>query len=97
MTTSLRLERALLYNSLCRIRAVIGQTHQENSKESLMLPKTRDLLNLRWESEANLSLFLFLLVVVGFVLPSIGVEKNNLPLYADITFSVVLVVGAAIA
>ena len=62
-----------------------------------MHAKTRDLLNLRWESGANLSLFLFLLVVVGFVLPSIGVEKNNLPLYADITFSIVLIVGAAIA
>lgn len=62
-----------------------------------MHAKTRDLLNLRWESGANLSVFLFLLVVVGFVLPSIGVEKNNLPLYADITFSIVLIVGAAIA
>jgi hypothetical protein len=31
------------------------------------------------------------------VLPSLGFEKHNLPLYADITFTVVLVVGAAIA
>jgi hypothetical protein len=66
-------------------------------KEPLMHAKTRDLLTLRWQSEANLSLFLFLLVVVGFVLPSAGFEKSNLPLYADIAFSVVLVVGAAIA
>ena len=35
-----------------------------------MHAKTRDLLTLRWQSEANLSLFLLLLVVVGFVLPS---------------------------
>ena len=62
-----------------------------------MRAKTRDLLTLRWQSEANLSLFLFLLVVVGFVLPSVGFEKSNLPLYADVAFSVVLVVGAAIA
>jgi hypothetical protein len=62
-----------------------------------MHAKTRDLLTLPWQSEANLSLFLLLLVVVGFVLPSVGAEKNNLPLYADIAFSVVLVVGAAIA
>jgi hypothetical protein len=41
--------------------------------------------------------FLFLLIVVGFVLPSVGFEKNHLRLYADIAFSVVLVVGAAIA
>jgi hypothetical protein len=46
-----------------------------------MRAKTRDLLTLRWQSEANLSLFLFLLVTVGFVLPSLGFEKSNLPLY----------------
>lgn len=62
-----------------------------------MHAKTRDLLTLRWQSEAVLSLFLFLLVVVGFVLPSAGVEKNNLPLYGDTAFSVVLLVGIAIA
>jgi hypothetical protein len=62
-----------------------------------MRAKTRELLTLRWQSEANLSLFLFLLVAVGFVLPSLGFEKSNLPLYADIVFSIALVVGAAIA
>jgi hypothetical protein len=62
-----------------------------------MHAKTGDPLTLRWKSEANLSLFLFLLVVVGFVLPSAGVEKNNLPLYADTAFSVLLLVGIAIA
>jgi hypothetical protein len=62
-----------------------------------MHSKTRDLLTRSWQSEANLSLFLFLLIVVGFVLPSLGFEKNNLPLYADIAFTVVLVVGTAIA
>jgi hypothetical protein len=62
-----------------------------------MHAKIRDLLALRWQSEANLSLFLFLLVAVGFVLPSLGFEKNNLPIYEDIVFSVVLAVGTAIA
>jgi hypothetical protein len=62
-----------------------------------MHSRTRDLLARGWRSEANLSLFLFLLIVVGFVLPSLGFEKHNLPLYADITFTVVLVVGAVIA
>src|SRR5277367_4147699 len=59
--------------------------------------KTGDLSSRDWWSEANLSLFLLLLILLGFVFPSLGVEKNNLPLYADIAFSVVLVVGAAIA
>jgi hypothetical protein len=62
-----------------------------------MHSKTRDLLARGWQSDANLFLFLFLLVVVAFVLPSIGFEKHNLQLYADIAFSVILVVGAAIA
>jgi len=62
-----------------------------------MHSKTRDLLTRSWQSAANLSVFLFLLILVGFVLPSLGFEKNNLPLYADIAFTVLLVVGVAIA
>jgi hypothetical protein len=62
-----------------------------------MQAKTRDLLTLSWQSQANLSFFLFLLVIMGFVIPSVGLEKNNFPLYADIAFSVGLVVGAGIA
>jgi hypothetical protein len=62
-----------------------------------MHTRTRDRLALSWQSEANLSLFLFLLVVVGFVIPSVGLEKHDLRLYADISFSVVLLLGAVIA
>jgi hypothetical protein len=58
--------------------------------------KTRDLLSHSWQSQANLSFFLFLLVVVTFVLPSMGFEKSSLPIYSDIAFSFALVVGAAI-
>jgi hypothetical protein len=39
---------------------------------------------------------LFLLVIVGFAIPSVGLEKNNFPVYADIAFSVVLVAGSGI-
>jgi hypothetical protein len=62
-----------------------------------MHSKTRDRLTRSWQSEANLSLFLFLLILVGFVLPSVGFEKNSLQLYGDMAFSVVSLVGAAIA
>jgi len=62
-----------------------------------MRGKAHDLLPFTWESEANLALFLFLLVIVGFVVPSVGIERHDLPLYADIAFSVVLMVGTAIA
>jgi hypothetical protein len=60
--------------------------------------RTRGLLTRKWQSEANLSFFLFLLIVVGFVLPSVVSEKHSyLPLYSDIAFSTLLVVGVAIA
>ena len=62
-----------------------------------MHSKARDLLARGWQSEVNLSLFLFLLILAGFVLPSLGFEKHNLPLYGDVTFSIILVTGAAIA
>lgn len=62
-----------------------------------MHAKTRNFLTLSWWSEANVSFFLLLLIVAGFVLPSAGIKRNNLPLYADITFSVLLLVGAALA
>ncbi len=62
-----------------------------------MLSKTRSLLARTWQAEAYLSLFLCLLVLLAFVIPSIGVEKHGIPLYADMAFSVASVVGAAIA
>ena len=57
----------------------------------------RELVIRSWYSVANLSMFLLLLIIVGFVLPSVGFERNNLPLYSDCVFSLVLVFGAAIA
>jgi hypothetical protein len=66
-------------------------------KELLMHAKTRDLLTHSWQSQANLSLFLLLLVFVGFVIPSVGLEKNHFSVYGDIAFSVVLVAGSGIA
>jgi hypothetical protein len=67
------------------------------TKELLMHSRTRALMKQSWQSEAYLSVFLFLLIIVGFVFPSIGLEVDNLPLYADIAFSIVLVVGTTIA
>jgi hypothetical protein len=50
-----------------------------------------------WRSGTSLSVFLFLLILVEFVLPSLGFERNNIPLYGDVAFSIVLIVGCAIA
>jgi hypothetical protein len=49
------------------------------------------------QSGTVVSVFLLLLIVVEFVLPSLGVEKNNLQLYDDIAFSIVLIFGCAVA
>ncbi len=62
-----------------------------------MRSKTRELIARGWQSQANLSFFLFLLVLVAFVFPSIGLEKKTLVLLEDIAFSIVAAVGAAIA
>jgi hypothetical protein len=40
---------------------------------------------------------LHLLIVVEFVLPSLGFERNDLQLYGDIVFSIVLIFGCAVA
>jgi hypothetical protein len=61
-----------------------------------MHSKTGDLLVRGWQSR-NLSFFLLLLVLTGFVLPSLGFEKHNLSLYADVMFDIVLIAGTAIA
>jgi hypothetical protein len=57
----------------------------------------REFFPRQWQSEANLSVFLLILVVVGFVLPSLGFERNNLGLYATVGFSILSIVGTAIA
>jgi hypothetical protein len=62
-----------------------------------MFLKTRDLLTRSWQSQANLSLFLLLLILVVFFLPSVGFEKNSLHFYNDAAAAVVAVVGTAIA
>jgi hypothetical protein len=59
--------------------------------------KTRDLLARSWQSQVNLSLFLLLLILTAFVLPSVGFEKNSLPLYDNFAVSVVTIVGTALA
>jgi hypothetical protein len=48
-------------------------------------------------SQAGVSLFLLLLILTVFVLPSIGFERNHLKLYGDIAFSVLLVFGTVVA
>ena len=59
--------------------------------------KARAIIAESWQSQANLSFFLALLVLIGFVLPSLGFGRNDLKLYSDIGFSLLLISGVVIA
>ncbi len=59
--------------------------------------KARALITESWQSQANLSFFLVLLVVVAFVLPSLGFGRTDVQVYSDIAFSLLLISGVAIA
>jgi Ion channel len=50
-----------------------------------------------WQSQANLSFFLILQVVISFLLPSLGFAKDDLRIYADLGFSIMLISGVALA
>jgi hypothetical protein len=69
----------------------------EDATESFMPLKTRDLLTRSWQSQANLAVFLLLLILTTFVLPAVGFEKDSLSLYDRAAGSVLAVAGAAIA
>ena len=59
--------------------------------------KARALITESWESQANLSLFLTLLVALGLVLPALGFGKNDEVRYSNFCFSLLLISGVAIA
>lgn len=58
-------------------------------------PKAHDLLVQTWQSKANLSLFLVLLVVTIFILPTVSVRPQHLRFFADIVFTLILGLGVA--
>jgi hypothetical protein len=59
--------------------------------------KVREVVTQTWQTEANLSVFLALLVLVIFVIPSLGLERSAERLYGNLGTSVILVCGAAVA
>lgn len=60
-------------------------------------PKARDLIAQTWQSQANLSLFLVLLVISVFVLPAMGGQRVDIKLASDIVGSLMLIAGVAVA
>jgi len=59
--------------------------------------KARALIKQSWQSQANLGIFLALLVTLGLVLPSLGFGKNDEIRYSDFCFSFLLTSGVALA
>jgi Ion channel len=59
--------------------------------------KVREVIAQSWESQANLSLFLALLVLLVFVVPSLGLERADERLYSEFASSVLLISGVTIA
>jgi len=59
--------------------------------------KARGFIKESWQSQANLSFFLGLVVTLGFILPSLGFGRNDELEYADVGFSLFLISGVAIA
>jgi hypothetical protein len=73
------------------------QEHAIRAKRDAVRSKARGIIIDTWQSQANLSLFLMLLVLTAFVLPSIGFGKENTRLYSNGAFTVLLLSGVAIA
>jgi hypothetical protein len=59
--------------------------------------KARGIIVDTWQSQANLSFFLVLEVLIAFVLPSLGFGRKDIRLYSDLGFSILLISGVAIA
>jgi hypothetical protein len=59
--------------------------------------RAQGLITGTWQSQANLSLFLVLEILIAFVLPSLGFGREDSQRYGDIGFSIMLLSGVAIA
>jgi hypothetical protein len=59
--------------------------------------RAKGLITETWQSQANLSFFLALEILIAFILPSLGFGKEDVLLYSDIGFSVMLISGVVIA
>ena len=75
-----------------------GKSLQERTRNVKGAVRTRakGIIVDSWQSQANLSFFLVLQVVIAFVLPALGFGKEDVELYSAIGFSVMLVSGVAI-
>jgi hypothetical protein len=59
--------------------------------------KAKGLISETWQSQANLAFFLALLILIAFVLPSLGFGREDTARYSNIGFTILLISGVAIA
>jgi len=71
--------------------------HAVRRKSDAVRAKAKGIIVDSWQSQANLSFFLVLEILIAFVLPALGFGKGDTRLYADFGFSVLLLSGIAIA
>jgi len=71
--------------------------HAVRRRSEVVRRRARGIIIDTWQSQANLSLFLVLEVLIAFVLPSLGFGRKDVRLYGDMGFSILLISGVAIA
>ena len=59
--------------------------------------RAKGLITESWQSQANLAFFLALLILISFVLPSLGFGRDDVALYSNVGFTVMLLSGVALA
>src|SRR5271170_5826367 len=69
----------------------------DKSRRHEAVHKTRALIAQTWESQLNLSIFLGILVLTAFVLPTLGFGQRYGQLSTDLVYSIVLISGVAIS
>ena len=67
-----------------------------NKRGRNVLHKSRALIAQTWESQANLSLFLGLLVVTAFLMPALGLDHPYKRFSHDLIYSLIVISGVAI-
>jgi len=75
----------------------MGSGNQTRRARGAVRVQARRVIKESWESQANLSVFLALTVLVTFVLPVLGFGRDDLKLYADVAYSLMLISGVALA
>ncbi len=75
----------------------MNSAEQHHHARGAVRAKARRVIADTWQSQANLSLFLGVLVIFAFIFPVLGLGQTDIKLYADVAFTLLLLSGVAIA